>query len=158
MEQGNLWMNEHSLLIVGALTLLVIILLMLLISYKKQVNQLQAKYDFFLKGEEGNIDQVLTKTLVELEKSQKELETLKEKHNQLREQVKGCIQNVKLVRYDAFDAMGGELSYSLLLEDEEKNGLMMTSIYGRDESRSYAKLIKKGKAQTPLAEEEKKLL
>lgn len=158
MEQGNIWINEHSLLIIGILTLLLILMLILLISYKKQVNQLQAKYDFFLKGEEGNIDQVLTKALEELEKSQKELETLKEKHNQLREQVKGCIQKVKLVRYDAFDAMGGELSYSLLLEDEEKNGLMMTSIYGRDESRSYAKLIKKGQSQTPLAEEEKKLL
>ena len=54
--------------------------------------------------------------------------------------------------------MGGEMSYSLLLTDAKKDGILLTSIYGREESRSYVKDIKEGKSSYPLAEEEKKLL
>ena len=68
------------------------------------------------------------------------------------------LQNVKLIRYDAFEAMGGEMSYSILLTDAKKDGLLLTSIYGREESRCYAKDIKGGKSAYPLAEEEQKLL
>lgn len=158
MEQGNIWMNGNSLVIFVILLAILLIMLIMLISYKKQVSKLQEKYDFFLKGKNGNIDQLLTDTLAELDKTKIELRELQQKHSALRNQVKGCIQKVKMERYDAFDAMGGELSYSLLLEDEEHNGVILTSIYGRDESRSYAKLVAKGKCQTALAEEEKKLL
>ena len=76
----------------------------------------------------------------------------------MHEQVQGCLQNVKLIRYDAFEAMGGEMSYSILLTDAKKDGLLLTSIYGREESRCYAKDIKGGKSAYPLAEEEQKLL
>ena len=129
----------------------------LLFSVKGKLNALQAKYDFFTQGEEANIDTVLTKTLNELHKSQAELAVLQEKHAKLQEQVQGCLQNVKLIRYDAFDAMGGEMSYSILLTDAKKDGLLLTSIYGREESRCYAKDIKGGKSSYPLAEEEQKL-
>ena len=80
------------------------------------------------------------------------------KHNKLHEQVQRCLQNVKLVRYDAFDAMGGEMSYSMLLTDAHNNGVLLTSIYGREESRCYAKDIANGKSGYPLAEEEQRLL
>ena len=55
--------------------------------------------------------------------------------------MQNCLQNIKIVRYDAFDAMGGEMSYSLLLTDANNKGIIMTSIYGREESRCFAKDI-----------------
>lgn len=158
MEQGNLWINEHIVIIIGLLLILIIVLTVMLINNNQKLMQLQKKYDFFLRGENKNIDELLENTLQELDKSKASLEELQTKHSKLREQVRGCLQTVKMERYDAFDAMGGELSYSLLVEDEDHNGIILTSIYGRDESRSYAKLIEKGKSKTPLAEEEKKLL
>ena len=105
-----------------------------------------------------NIDHVLTSTLNELSATKAELQQLQEKHRQLREQVSGCLQIVKMNRYDAFDAMGGKMSYSLLLADEKKNGVILTSIYGRDDSRCYAKDVKEGKSEYTLAEEEETLL
>ena len=63
-----------------------------------------------------------------------------------------------MVRYDAFDAMGGELSYSLLLEDAKKNGVILTSIYGREESRNFAKNVQDGQSSYVLTDEEKELL
>ena len=158
MGNATLWINEHSFSVVSGLLIIILVMLVILLILQKKTTKLQKKYDFFTKGQEINIDQVLTNALEELEQTQIALKELQDKHQQLRQQVKGCLQKVKMERYDAFDAMGGELSYSLLLEDEEKNGVILTSIYGRDESRCFAKLVKKGVCATPLAEEEKKLM
>ena len=158
MAQLNGALLNNLAAVVGALSVLLLVVLILLIKTKSDLNSLQKKYDFFTNGEEANIDQVLISTLNELAATKAELAQLQEKHSRLREQVAGCLQTVKLTRYDAFDAMGGKMSYSLLLADEKKNGIILTSIYGRDDSRCYAKDIKAGKSEYTLAEEEETLL
>lgn len=158
MDQVNVLIGQNLTIIIMMLLLLVFVLLGFLVNLKKQLNNLQKKYDFFTQGREANIDTVLTDTLNELHKVQEELATIQEKHMKLHEQVQGCLQNVKMTRYDAFDAMGGEMSYSIMLTDAENNGLILTSIYGRDESRCFAKDLKNGKSSYVLAEEEKSLL
>ena len=145
-------LSNNLTVVIAVLGLVIMILAGLLFSVKGKLNALQAKYDYFTQGKEANIDVVLTDTLTELHKTQAELAELQAKHAKLHEQVQGCLQHVKLIRYDAFDAMGGEMSYS------KKDGILLTSIYGREESRSYVKNIKEGKSSYPLAEEEKKLL
>ena len=158
MEGANLALSNNLTVVIAVLGLVIMILAGLLFSVKGKLNALQAKYDYFTQGKEANIDVVLTDTLTELHKTQAELAELQAKHAKLQAQVQGCLQNVKLIRYDAFDAMGGEMSYSLLLTDAKKDGILLTSIYVREESRSYVKDIKEGKSSYPLAEEEKKLL
>ena len=158
MEQINAILAANLGAVVIGLAVLVLVLLVMLISVKGKLNTLQKKYDFFTQGESTDIDTLLTNTLVELRKAKEDLAALTEKHKALREQVKGCLQTVKLERYDAFDAMGGKMSYSLLLSDENKNGVILTSVYGRDESRCYAKDLKEGKSEYTLADEEKELL
>ena len=158
MEEVNLALSNNLSAIIAALGLIIIVLAVLLFNVKSKLNALQTKYDFFTQGKEANIDTVLTDTLKERHKMHAELNALQNKHAKLQQQVQGCLQNVKMIRYDAFDAMGGELSYSILLTDAKKDGILLTSIYGREESRCYAKAIKEGKSATPLAEEEAKLM
>lgn len=158
MEELNLLAGQHIFIITVLLAVVIFILLIMLVMTRKKLAVMQDKYDYFTKGSEVNIDQVLTRTLQELEKTQAELQQLQQKHGQLREQVKCCIQKVKMERYDAFDAMGGEMSYSILLADENNDGIILTSIYGREDNRCYAKDVKGGKSSYVLAEEEKKLL
>lgn len=158
MAQLNGALLNNLAAVVGALSVLLLVALVLLMKAQSKLNTLQKKYDFFTQGEEVNIDHVLTSTLNELSATKAELQQLQEKHRQLREQVSGCLQIVKMNRYDAFDAMGGKMSYSLILADEKKNGVILTSIYGRDDSRCYAKDVKEGKSEYTLAEEEETLL
>ena len=68
------------------------------------------------------------------------------------------IQRCVLERYRAFKDVGGDQSFSLVLLDAENNGFILTSIYGREESRVFAKRIVEGKATHPLSEEERKVL
>lgn len=65
-----------------------------------------------------------------------------------------ALKSPGLVRYNAFHDTGSELSFSLALLDDQCDGVVLTSIYGREESRSYAKPVDKGKSSCHLSAEE----
>ena len=59
----------------------------------------------------------------------------------LHEDAGAALRHLAVVRYDAFDDMGGRLSWSLALLDEGGDGVVLTSIHGRSEARTYAKSV-----------------
>lgn len=63
-------------------------------------------------------------------------------------------RNLGVVRYDAFDDMGGRMSFSAAFLDDHGNGLVITSINARAESRAYAKAIRGGTSDHNLSTEE----
>lgn len=65
-----------------------------------------------------------------------------------------AIRHVAVVRYDAFPDMGGRLSFSAALLDDAGDGLVLSSINGRSETRTYAKGIKTGRSEQSLSPEE----
>ena len=66
----------------------------------------------------------------------------------------GALRHVAVVRYDAFADMGGHLSWSLALLDDSGDGVVLTSIHGRSDSRTYAKNIASWSANQQLSPEE----
>ena len=73
----------------------------------------------------------------------------------LRAEVDASLSRVAVVRYDAFGDMGGRLSFSAALLDANGDGLVLTSIHGRSESRTYAKGVVGGDSETTLTPEER---
>ena len=70
-----------------------------------------------------------------------DLEGLRTEVSALRTEVSEALRHVAVVRYDAFGDMGGHLSWSMALLDDGGNGVVVTSIHGRSEARTYAKNI-----------------
>jgi uncharacterized protein YlxW (UPF0749 family) len=70
-----------------------------------------------------------------------DLEGLRSEVQQLRVEVSDALRHLAVVRYDAFGDMGGRLSWSLALLDESGDGVVITSIHGRSEARTYAKPV-----------------
>lgn len=70
----------------------------------------------------------------------------------------GSVQRVGLVRFDAFDDMGGHLSFSTALLDARGDGVVITSINGRQDTRCYAKAVRGGTSQHNLATEEQQAI
>lgn len=68
------------------------------------------------------------------------------------------VQRFFVVRYDAFEEMGGRLSFSAALLDEHGDGLVITSINGRTESRTYSKPIRNLGSEHNLSEEEREAI
>ena len=66
-----------------------------------------------------------------------------------------ALKHVAVVRYDAFGDMAGQLSFSAALVDDAGDGLVISSIHGRAESRTYAKRVEAGASSSELTPEEK---
>ena len=73
-------------------------------------------------------------------------------------QIPTCLQRSHLVRYDAFEDVGGEQSFSLALLNAQNDGVVITSVHSRMDSRVYAKYIQAGRASHALSQEEQRLL
>lgn len=68
--------------------------------------------------------------------------------------LRGAVQHVGMVRYDAFEDVGGRLSFSCALLDGRGDGVVITSINGRQDTRVYAKPVNGGQSTHNLSEEE----
>ncbi len=76
----------------------------------------------------------------------------------LRHDIAQALRHVAVVRYDAFGDMGGRLSFSAAIIDDTGDGLVISSIHGRGESRTYAKGVVGGDADATLTPEERQAL
>jgi len=72
--------------------------------------------------------------------------------------VTDALRHVAVVRYDAFGDMGGRLSFTAALLDDAGDGLILTSIHGRSEARTYAKGVLRGSSEQSLSPEEQQAI
>ncbi|GCD90064.1 DUF4446 family protein [Nocardioides sp. LS1] len=72
----------------------------------------------------------------------------------LRAETRDALRHLAVVRYDAFGDMGGHLSWSVAILDDGGNGVVLTSIHGRSEARTYAKSIAGWTCEQQLSPEE----
>src|SRR4028119_2093236 len=70
-----------------------------------------------------------------------DLETLRDEVQILKADAAQAMRHVSVVRYDAFGDMGGHLSWSMALLDDDGNGVLLTSIHGRSDARTHAKSV-----------------
>ena len=93
--------------------------------------------------------------IARLEGAVKSLATTDRRHE---ERIEGAVRHVGLVRYDAFEDVGGRLSFSCALLDDHGSGVVMTSINGRADTRVYAKPVTEGRSQYNLSLEEEEAI
>ena len=72
----------------------------------------------------------------------------------LRAEATDALRHLAVVRYDAFGDMGGHLSWSVALLDDGGDGVVLTSIHGRSEARTYAKSVSGWSCEQQLSPEE----
>lgn len=87
-----------------------------------------------------------------------EVTGLREGLTRARADLADALRHVAVVRYDAFPDMGGRLSFSAALLDDAGDGIVLTSINGRSETRTYAKGVKAGASEHQLSPEEEQAI
>ncbi|MEW6307971.1 MAG: DUF4446 family protein [Bacillota bacterium] len=103
---------------------------------------------------QGSLEELLLQLGADLAAVRGCLEGLEARQLALERSSKGCLQRVALVRFNAFHNTGGELSFALALLDQQGSGLVISTIYGREETRTYAKAVTRGKSKHNLSAEE----
>lgn len=139
----------------GFIVLLFLILCVLFWIRSRRLRQLLEHYQMLLSSyDQGNLEHILEQVLERAEQNQKNIDWLKEQLNQVEQKLAKAITRVGMVRYKAFEDMGGDLSFSLAALDENGTGFLLTCIHGREESRTYAKFVRQGESDHFLSPEE----
>jgi hypothetical protein len=106
------------------------------------------------KKEPKDLKGVLNKVKGLSEKVEKILEEIEK----MKKEQRFSVQKVGMVRFNPFSEVGGDQSFSIALLNENDDGVVVTSLYTRQENRVYGKPIKNGQSEYSLSEEEKKAI
>lgn len=106
------------------------------------------------KVDQGNLVSVLEKILDGEKENLKSISEIRKHLLQLGEEGSLHVQKVGLVRFNPFQDLGGDHSFSLALLDGKDTGFVITGLHARERTRIYAKEIKKGKSEVELSKDE----
>lgn len=110
------------------------------------------------KGTNGDFVTAVNRHVAAVGELRGEVGTLSQGLERARADLRDAIRHIAVVRYDAFPDMGGRLSFSCALLDDAGDGLVLTSINGRSETRTYAKGVKGGNSEHQLSPEEEQAI
>ncbi len=96
----------------------------------------------------------VSRQTAEMERLRAELGRLHREFDQFRASIDSSIRRVAVLRYDAFGEMGGRLSWSVALLDDAGDGVVLTALVNRTDSRSYIKTLRRGVPDIRLSPEE----
>ncbi|MEC0243875.1 DUF4446 family protein [Paenibacillus dokdonensis] len=155
MSDLNSLIMEQLQWFIGGVIFLILILLVMVLTQGAKLRKMRRKYDLMMAGSGvENLETLLIDLKVQMdsvedeqEEQRKSLEILITKL----QQVKG---QVGIKRYNAFSDQGSDLSFSLAIMDEKKNGVVISALYSRDSSYVYAKPLAAGESTYALSPEE----
>ena len=141
--------------IIIGLSVIVILLFIIVLVQGKAINNMESRYRKMMRGTSTqNLEELIINNLDSINESEeKSKECLKEIED-LKKKTKSCVQKIAITRYKAFEDIGSDLSFSIAMLDENNDGLILTGIFGRNESTTYAKPVDKGISRYDLSEEE----
>jgi hypothetical protein len=114
----------------------------------------KARREFFLEEQPKKVDEVIVEHNQNIKLLKNQLDELGEYVRNLAMANKKNFQKIGFVRFNPFGDAGGSISFVVALLDADQNGFVLSSLHGREGDRVYSKEIKKGKAKTPLTQEE----
>lgn len=122
-------------------------------------NGLYRKYDLFMRGRDADsLEDFILEEKDELLALQDADRSNKEAMRVMNRNIRSSFQKIGLVHYDAFDGMGGKMSFAMSLLDYTNSGIVLNCMHSREGCFLYVKEVDAGATDTPLGVEEKESL
>ena len=146
-------------ILIVALVVIILFLIILNIVNIRSISKLKKKYDKFMLGKNAeSLENEITDLFEDNKFIKNSIERNKKDIHALYRKFESSLQKVGIIKYDAFDQIGGKLSFCMALLDENNNGFILNSVYGAEGCYTYTKEIKNGNCETSLGQEEEKAL
>ena len=146
-------------ILIVALVVIILFLIILNIVNIHSISKLKKKYDKFMLGKNAeSLENEITDLFEDNKFIKNSIERNKKDIHALYRKFESSLQKVGIIKYDAFDQIGGKLSFCMALLDENNNGFILNSVYGAEGCYTYTKEIKNGNCETSLGQEEEKAL
>ena len=127
-------------------------LIFVILRMNKRINSLTAGIN------EKNLQEAVEQFTKTLSQQKNDITLMNQEFKRIREDTSNFIRKIGLVRYQGFKDTGGDQSFSVTLLNERDSGIIITSLYGRDVSKMYAKKVTEGKPEHTLTSEEEEAL
>lgn len=146
-------------IIITALSLLFLFLFIMFFVFIVRLGKVKKQYKRIMKGnQKQDFEQVLFQYADDVKSVMEQQKEILHSIKQIEKEMEQKLGPIGVVRFNAFGNTGSDLSYSVALLDSQNNGVILSSIFGREESRTYAKPIVNGTSSYLLTDEEKQAL
>jgi Protein of unknown function (DUF4446) len=105
-------------------------------------------------GETGGIDEILDRQLRRIDGLIERVDALNKLHHELEDLTQHSIQKVGVIRYNPFSDTGGDQSFAIAMLDSLGNGIVLSSLHSRTDTRVFAKPVQGGRSKFQLSDEE----
>lgn len=154
----NNWGIDPGYIIFGMAIITLILFITVMISLIK-MNQLYRRYDIFMRGKDAETLEGLLINLIEDVNILKiEDKTNKENIRSINRNMRASFQKFGVVRYNAFNGMGGNLSFAIAMLDYTNSGFVLNSVHSREGCYMYFKRVDMGQTEVLLGSEEREAL
>ena len=153
------FLRGYTLEIVFALAFLVVLQFIMLANQGGRLNRVHKLLRSMLTGPEGeDLAAQLQRSMRESTAALEQGKALEQQMQTLQATLQNCTQRCGIVRYDAHGDVSGQQSFSLALLDGNNNGVVITALYGRHDTRCFGKTIKNAQPSQNLSDEETEAL
>ena len=148
-------LQSHSGILMVLLLIVVIILLICVFNLSLGLNRLNRKYTLFMKGKDGqSLERLFKRKFDLIEKLVRSTDDNGEEIDKIWKVMDKSLNKYGIVKYDAFEDMGGKLSFVLAMLDKNNTGFFLNAIHSRENCFLYIKEIVNGESYVVLSEEE----
>ena len=154
-------MSEREILIIvlSFMAVLCIASLIIAIIAIGRYRDLFRRYDLFMRGRDAeSMEEFILKQQDDIEELKEAKLADREAMRVMNRNIRSSIQKFGLVHYDAFEGMGGKMSFALALLDYTNTGMIINCMHSREGCFIYVKEVEAGSTYTPLGAEEKEAL
>lgn len=148
---------------ISALAILLVITFLINILLYRRLNRRMKRFELssltlqtFMSGD--HLDTLLQEYIQKVTSQEQKLNSVDTRLSQVEIKLRASVDRAEILRFRAFENVGSDLSFAVALLNQEGNGVVLSSIHNRDESRVYAKPIKEGKSTYSLTGEEKEVI
>ena len=136
-------------------TLSIVLSVFAIANYRKMYR----KYDMLMRGRDaGSMEELILSEKDAILDLQDEDRVNKDTMRSMAKDIRSAFQKSGMVHYDAFEGMGGRMSFALALLDQKNSGYVLNCMHAREGCFMYVKEVIEGTTETPLGKEEKEAL
>ena len=152
------WGIDPAYIIIG-LAALVLILMITVIICIINMRKLYRRYDYFMRGKDAeSLEDIILDQIEEIKKLRAEDRANKDSIRTLNRNQRASFRKFGVVRYNAFQGMGGTLSFAFAMLDYTNTGFVLNSVHSREGCYLYIKPVDRGQTDVLLGKEEKEAL
>lgn len=155
MADLNRFLLDNLALVLGGLTLLVSLLLVIVLLQSARLRRATHAYREVVRDTDGgSLHHLLAGNASAVERASERMSDIEAMHGLMDERTRRSLQHIGMVRFNPFDDTGSDQSFAIALLDDRRDGVVISSLHGRANTRLFAKPVTDGASTHNISDEE----